>query len=152
MGSRMGSRMLIPAGISLVGFVLSLALHVLGLFGVGNPSAVLTLPLQIGVAVLFLVWCATERTARAGEPRKSFNASLHKASPPWLAAATGLVILYAVIGLFLSFVQRRISGTPEAQEIAASGRGAFAAAWMAMYALLFTLFYSCWRLVKGRPS
>ncbi len=144
--------MLIPAGISLVGFVLSLALHVLGLLGVGNPPAALTLPLHLGVPALFLIWCITERTARAGEPRKSFNACLHKASPPWLAVATGLVILYAVIGLFLTFVQRRISETPGAQEIAASGRRAFAAAWMAMYALLFTLFYSCWRLVKGRPS
>jgi hypothetical protein len=148
----MGNRMLIPAVLSLAGFVLSLALHGLGLMGVWDPPVVLTLPLQIGVAALFLVWCATERTARAGEPRKAFNASLRKASPPWLAVTTGLVILYAVIGLFLTFVQRHMSGTPEAQNTVIGGRGAFAAAWMAMYALLFTLFYTCWRFVKGRSS
>lgn len=139
--------------VSLAGFILSLLLHFLALFSIYNPPRLINLLIRLGVFVIFLFWCFISKNMRSDASSKDFNESLWNATPKWMTTTTGLIILYALIGLFNSLAEKYSSGSLIADKsVAENSHGSFPSYWMALYAIMFTLFYSCKCLRKRTGS
>ena len=136
--------MLILIIASLVGFFLSLILHLLGLFNIYSPPRLIGLLLQLGILLIFLFWCFISKKNRGNTPSKEFNESLWKSAPEWIKITTGIFVLYALFGFLHAFIEKNSSGSSVVQTDATESIGStFPSHWIALYAVMFTLFYGC---------
>ena len=138
--------------VSLVGFILSLSLHLLGLFNLYNPPKLISLLLRLGILLIFLSWCFISKKTRGDASAKEFHESLWDFTPKWMAITTGMIVIYALIG-FLNAFAGKYSGSSAVNTSATEAiRGVFPSYWVALYAIVFQLFYSYKCLTDGKAS
>jgi len=137
--------------ISIAGFVLSTLLHLFMLFHIYNPPRELIIFTNIGAA--FVIYAAIFISKRVCDQAnvKDFKKALYNTCPKWISALTGFLIMYAFAGL-LFLIFKKYFGSPisasNEDSIGGNFRG-FSGHWMALYALAFSIVYSCKKYVNA---
>ena len=129
-----------------VGFLLSLAVHVVSIAGIALPNRAPVFALHVGVFVVWVpVVIATIRIPRGSNRRESFENALSGA-PAWMSHGLQLLFLYALLN-FALFALNAPEHPARASTPPSLVRG-FSGHWLLFYAASFAVLYS----VKRRPE
>jgi len=134
--------------ISVIGLVISAAIHFCSLFHIYEPPREIVILINIGIVVVFYPAYIISKKVRNEVNIKDFNKAIFDACPGWLSFMTGLLIMYALAGLIFFTFRRYFASSvgTDGQEIIPSRFRGFTGYWMAPYSLAFMLLYSCRRL------
>jgi hypothetical protein len=131
--------------ITAAGFVLSALVHVLMLLNIYQPSRGEMILLSVGGGIMIYIAIFIKKHTRGRSLLEDFNKEMFKACPRWMRVSTGLLIMYALVGLGFFALKRYLHGGEGAAE---TGTGDFTGYWMALYALAFSIIYPCMRMRK----
>jgi len=136
--------MLLLLVISAIGLVLSAVIHICAIFHIFDPPReLITLIHMGGFVVVYSAWIISKKL-RGEYDIKDFKNAMRSVCPRWMAIMTGLLIMYALAGLIFFFFRRHFASP-------ASING-FTGHWMVLYALAFTMLYSCRCLKKAHDG
>ena len=128
--------------ISIAGFVLSTLLHLFMLFHIYNPPRELIIFINIGAA--FVIYAAIFISKRVcGGSLKN----IRRFCPQWISALTGFLIMYALAGLLLLIFKKYFGSSISTNDSIEGNFRGFSGHWMALYALAFSIVYSCKKYV-----
>lgn len=127
--------------ISSIGFIISSVLHLLMLFKIYIPPNEFMLIINIGAG--FSVYAAIVISKKICDHAniRDFRKVMLSISPVF-SGLTGLLIMYAFAGL-MYFLFKRCIANSEFVNSENGTRTGFTGHWMALYALAFTIVYSC---------
>lgn len=124
-----------------IGFVLSVAAHVVALAGLPIPGGQAVFGLHVGI---FVVWFPTVlvsiRTTRFADRNDFWNVAL-SGCPAWMRNAFYAVFAYAIVNFVVFMFASSTGGRPPVKSLASEVRG-FSGHWMVFYAAAFTTLYS----------
>lgn len=132
--------------ISIAGFFVSALLHFFMLLCAYNPPRELTIVINIGAAfVIYAAILISKRTCGKANI-KEFRKTLYNICPEWLKVIIGLLIMYTIAGFVFVVIKKHFwAGNEDA--IGNDFQG-FSGHWMALYALAFSILYSCKKHIK----
>ncbi|MEN6309555.1 MAG: hypothetical protein ABFD91_17545 [Anaerohalosphaeraceae bacterium] len=130
---------------SAVGFVLSTLLHSLLLLDIFTPPQELNILINVcGAFAVYMAIFISKRTSSKTKLGES-NKTIFRLCPPWIASLTGFLIIYAFASFLFLLFKKYYGGS-----IAIDGKDnsnqpihIFSGHWMALYALAFSIVYSC---------
>jgi hypothetical protein len=133
--------------ISIVGFVLSALLHFFMLFHVYNPPRGLTIFVNISAAfVVYMAIFISKRVCKKANIKDSKKA-IYNLCPKWISALTGFLIMYTLAGFLLLIFKKYFGNSISTNSAAGENFRNFSGHWMALYALAFSIVYSCKKYV-----
>ena len=136
-----GVKLILLIFISVIGLILSAVIHFSALFHIYYPPKELMILIKVGgFVVVYSAWIISKNLRDKGDI-KDFKNALRNVCPRWLSIMTGLLIMYALAGLFFFLFRRYFAGS-----VPTNG---FTGYWMSLYSLAFSLLYSCKRLKKN---
>jgi hypothetical protein len=128
--------------ISAIGLILSAVIHICSIFHIFDAPRELIVLIHVGgVAVVYFAFIISKKVCSENNVT-DFKNAMRSGCPQWMAIMTGLLVIYALAGLLFFLFRRYFVGS-------ASING-FTGHWMALYALAFTMLYSCMRLKNNR--
>ena len=131
--------------LAVIGFILSLYIHIISLLGMPSPFGAATWSLHIGCFVIWLPAVLVSRKIMQGVPKKDFWKVALAGCPSWMKYLLYAFFGYAVINFAIFFVATGTSGkhqmgaTPPPSIL----RG-FSGHWLAFYSAGFALLYSAY--------
>jgi len=144
------AKLLLLIFISVIGLVLSAAIHLCTNLHIYNvPRGVMTF-ICLGSAIVMYPAIIISKKMCDEAGGKEFRKTIFEACPKWMSTLTGILIVYALGGLAFFIFKRYFTGamvTNEKEVVGGSFQG-FAGHFMALYALAFSILYSCRSLKK----
>lgn len=132
--------------ISIIGLALSAFVHFCMVFHIFDPPRELLMLIKIGILVVMYPAFIISRDLRNKGNIKNFKNAVLSVCPQWMLILTGILIAYALGGLFFFIFKRYGLGHINDQGIMVNSTQGFSGHWMAFYSLSLTLLYSCTRL------
>lgn len=129
--------------ISVIGFVISFAVHFLSLFHIYNPSKELTMILYIGILIVIYPAILATKKIKSEIGKDKMKDFMSKVCPKWMTISLGFLIMYLIVQ-FGYLIITRISRDSEIADVAENPEtyNGFPAQWMVFYALGAVLLYS----------
>jgi len=137
--------------ISIVGLILSALIDFCTILHIYNvPRGIMTV-ISLGSAVVMYSAIIISKKMCDEAGGQEFRKTIFEACPKWTSTLTGILIVYALGGLAFFIFKRYFTGatvTTEKEAVGGNFQG-FAGHFMALYALAFSILYSC-RSLKRR--
>lgn len=128
-----------------IGFVASLAVHLLALFGVLPPGGEAVFGLHAGVFVVgFPVLLVSFRIGQGQRTNVSWKQML-SGCPAWMRYAALGLLLYAIVNLVIAFSSTTNGHASGSEALNPATLRVFSGHWMFFYGLAFAVIFSAYR-------